>query len=159
MADSNQTSAQLAQDPSTGLTTVGGGALVAPPPTRRRSRKGIGWPARLEIALMTGPTLIVYLFFVILPVAVAAYYGFFSWQGYGPPKDFVGLRNYLLIFQDGAFLDALWHNAAIVVLSLVIQGPVAVLLALLLNRKMRGQTLIRVLVFIQIGRASCRERV
>ena len=148
MADSNQTSAQLAQDPSTGLTTVGGGALVAPPPTRRRSRKGIGWPARLEIALMTGPTLIVYLFFVILPVAVAAYYGFFSWQGYGPPKDFVGLRNYLLIFQDGAFLDALWHNAAIVVLSLVIQGPVAVLLALLLNRKMRGQTLIRVLVFI-----------
>jgi len=148
MADSNQTSAQLAQDPSTGLTTVGGGALVAPPPTRRRSRKGIGWPARLEIALMTGPTLLVYLFFVILPVAVAAYYGFFSWQGYGPPTDFVGLRNYVLIFQDRAFLDALWHNAAIVVLSLVIQGPVAVLLALLLNRKMRGQTLIRVLVFI-----------
>ena len=33
-------------------------------------------------------------------------------------------------------------------LSLVIQGPAAVLLALLLNRKMRGQTLIRVLVFV-----------
>jgi ABC-type sugar transport system permease subunit len=148
MPDTNQQNAQLAQDPSGGPTTVGGGALVASPPAGRRSRKGIGWRARLEIAVMTGPTLLVYLFFVILPVAVAAYYGFFSWQGYGPPTDFVGLRNYVLIFQDSTFLDALWHNGAIVVLSLVIQGPVAVLFALLLNRKMRGQTLIRVLVFI-----------
>ncbi len=97
---------------------------------------------------MTGPTLLVYLSFVILPIAVAAYYGFFSWQGYGPPLEFVGLRNYVLIFQDSTFIDALRHNAIIVVLSLVIQGPAAVLLALLLNRKMRGQTLIRVLVFV-----------
>ncbi|WP_323373847.1 carbohydrate ABC transporter permease [Plantactinospora alkalitolerans] len=131
-----------------GVTTVGGGAPFASPPTGRRPRKGIGWPARLEIALMTGPTLIVFLTFVIFPVAMAAYYGFFNWQGYGPPTEFVGLSNYVLIFQDGTFVDALQHNAAIVVLSLVIQGPAAVLLALLLNRKMRGQTLIRVLVFV-----------
>src|SRR6188472_3756399 len=144
MSGSDREGVQVAQDPPGGLTT-GGGARGALPPANRRVRRGIGWPARLEIVLMTGPSLLVFVFFVILPVAMAAYYGFFSWQGYGPPTDFVGLRNYLLIFQDGAFLDALWHNAAIVVLSLVIQGPVAVLLALLLNRKMRGQTLIRVL--------------
>ncbi len=148
MPDSSPESAQLAQDPLAGPATVGGGALVAPPPRPRRARKGLGWPARLEIALMTGPTLLVFVFFVIFPVAVAAYYGFFSWQGYGPPEDFVGFRNYVLIFQDRAFLDALWHNAAVVVLSLVFQGPAAVLLALLLNRRMRGQALIRVLVFV-----------
>jgi ABC-type sugar transport system permease subunit len=145
MSRSDREGVQVAQNPPGGLTT-GGGARGALPPARRR--KGIGWLARLEIALMTGPALLVFVFFVILPVVMAAYYGFFSWQGYGPPNDFVGLRNYELIFQDGTFLDALQHNAAIVVLSLVIQGPAAVLLALLLNRKMRGQTLIRVLVFI-----------
>ncbi|AVT28280.1 MULTISPECIES: carbohydrate ABC transporter permease [unclassified Plantactinospora] len=148
MFDTDRESVQLAQDRPAGLTTVGGDAPVASPPTRRRARKGIGWPARLEIALMTGPTLLVFLSFVILPVAMAGYYGFFSWQGYGPPTEFVGLRNYLLVFQDGTFVDALRHNAVIVVLSLVLQGPAAVLLALLLNRKMRGQTLIRVLVFV-----------
>ncbi|MEO3748158.1 sugar ABC transporter permease [Plantactinospora sp. B5E13] len=148
MFDTDRESVQLAQDRSAEMTTVGGGTPVVPPPTRRRRRKGIGWPARLEIALMTGPTLLVFLSFVILPVAMAAYYGFFSWQGYGPPTEFVGLRNYVLIFQDGTFVDALQHNAAIVVLSLVLQGPAALLLALLLNRKMRGQTLIRVLVFV-----------
>jgi len=141
-------SAQLAQEPSVGLTTIGGDVPVASPPTPRRLRKGVGWPVRLEIALMTGPTVIVFVFFVILPIAIAAYYGFFSWQGYGPARDFVGLRNYVFIFEDGTFIDALQHNAAIVVLSLVIQGPAAVLLALLLNRKMRGQTLVRVLVFV-----------
>ncbi|MDW5324237.1 sugar ABC transporter permease [Plantactinospora sp. KLBMP9567] len=146
--DTDRESVQLAQDRSAGVTAVGGGAPVVPPPTGRRARKGIGWPARLEIALMTGPTLLVFLSFVIFPVAMAAYYGFFSWQGYGPPTEFVGLRNYVLVFQDGTFIDALQHNAAIVVLSLVFQGPAAVLLALLLNRRMRGQTLIRVLVFV-----------
>src|SRR6185437_15677102 len=128
--------------------TVGGGTRAASPPTRRPRRRGIGWRARLEIAVMTGPTMLVFVFFVIFPVAVAAYYGFFSWQGYGPATDFVGLHNYKLIFEDGTFIDALQHNAAIVVLSLAIQGPVAVLLALLLTRKIRGQALIRVLVFI-----------
>jgi raffinose/stachyose/melibiose transport system permease protein len=148
MPDSYRESPQLAQDSSVRLTTIGGDALVVSPPIGRRARKGIGWRARLEIALMTGPTLLVYVFFVIFPIAVAAGYGFFSWQGYGPPKDFVGFRNYVLIFEDGTFLDALKHNGAVVVLSLLIQGPAAVLLALLLNRKMRGQTLIRVLVFV-----------
>lgn len=148
MFETDRESVNLAQDRSVETTTVGGGAPVASPPAGRRPRKGIGWPARLEIALMTGPTLVVFLFFVILPVAMAAYYGFFSWQGYGPPTEFVGLSNYLLIFQDGTFVDALQHNAAIVVLSLVLQGPAAIALALLLNRKMRGQTLIRILVFV-----------
>jgi ABC-type sugar transport system permease subunit len=153
MSSSDRETVRLAQDTSETLTTVGGGADDAPPPAGRpvgkgRKRKGVGWPARLEIALMAGPALLVFVFFVIFPVIMAAYYGFYSWQGYGPPTDFVGFRNYVLIFQDATFIDALQHNAAIVVLSLVMQGPAAVLLALLLNRKMRGQTLIRVLVFV-----------
>ncbi|MBQ1047364.1 sugar ABC transporter permease [Micromonospora sp. C51] len=148
MSETQHESVRLAPDPAPGLTKVGGDTPVVSPPAPRRRPKGIGWAARLEIALMTGPTLIVFLSFVILPVAMAAYYGFFSWQGYGPAEDFIGFRNYLLIFEDGTFIDALRHNGIIVVLSLLFQGPAAILLALLLNRQMWGQTLIRVLVFI-----------
>ena len=114
----------------------------------RRKRKGLGWAGRLEVLLLAGPAVIVFVAFVIWPVVVAAYYGFFSWQGYGPAVDFVGLRNYVVILTDEAFLQALGHNAFIVVMSLVLQGPAAILLALLLNRKMRGQSLIRVLIFV-----------
>ncbi|SMH50242.1 carbohydrate ABC transporter membrane protein 1, CUT1 family [Rathayibacter oskolensis] len=123
------------------------GGAVAAPPVRRR-RKGLGWSGRLEVAILVGPALIVFLAFVIFPVVMAAYYGFFSWQGYGVPTDFVGFRNYLTILQDPTFHEALTHNGTIVVLSLVLQGPAAILIALLLNRKLRGQSFIRVLIFV-----------
>ena len=97
---------------------------------------------------MVGPALVVFVAFVIFPVILAAYYGFFSWNGYGPAVDFVGLRNYFVILTDPAFHEALGHNVFIAVMSLVLQGPIALGLALLLNRQMRYQSVIRVLIFV-----------
>ena len=131
-----------------GVLVAGGGALRVPPPVAARPRRKTGqWRTRLEIIILSGPALIIFVSFVILPVGLAAYYGFYRWKGYGPPLDFVGLNNYLLIFQDTAFHDVLVHNGLILVLSLVIQGPLAVILALLLNQKIRGRAVIRVLIF------------
>jgi raffinose/stachyose/melibiose transport system permease protein len=124
-----------------------GGGVQAPPPLRPR-RRGIGWAQRLEIVALSGPAILVFVSFVIFPVLMAAYYGFYRWKGYGVPTNFVGLDNYKTILQDTAFHEALWHNAEILVLSLVLQGPVAIGLALLLNRRMRGQSAIRVLIFV-----------
>ncbi|WP_082501039.1 carbohydrate ABC transporter permease [Agreia sp. Leaf244] len=126
---------------------AGGGASALPPAVpspRARSH----WPKRAELLLLIGPALLVFLAFVILPVVLAAYYGFFSWSGYGAATDFVGLRNYITILTDPAFLEALGHNGFIVVMSLVLQGPLALGIALLLNRKLRFQSLIRVLIFV-----------
>lgn len=111
---------------------------------RRRGRARM----RLEITLLSGPAIIMFLAFVIFPVVLAAFYGFFRWKGYGAPTDFVGLNNYKLILTDPAFQAVLWHNLWIMVLSLVIQGPLAIVLALLLNQKIRGRSLIRILIFV-----------
>ena len=127
---------------------VDGDGAVASSPVRRPKPKGVGWRMRLEILLLSGPALVVFVGFVILPMILAAYYGFFSWAGYGPATNFVGLRNYVTILQDPTFIDALRHNAMIAVLSLIFQGPIAIGLALLLNRKLRGQSVIRVLIFV-----------
>lgn len=126
---------------------VGDGARPAPSPARRRPGR-IDWRQRAEIALLAGPAVVVFVAFVIFPVVMAAYYGFFRWKGYGPATDFIGLQNYVAILQDPTFHDALRHNAFIVVMSLVMQGPAAVALALLLNRRMRGRSVIRVLIFV-----------
>jgi len=143
MSVRENTSTRLEVDLANGGDT---GTTPVAPPVRRRRSSSVG--AKVEIAVLVGPALIVFLGFVIFPVVMAAYYGFFSWQGYGPPTDFVGFRNYITIIQDPTFQEALTHNGIIVVLSLVLQGPVAILLALLLNRKLRGQSLIRVLIFV-----------
>jgi raffinose/stachyose/melibiose transport system permease protein len=130
-----------------GAPHVGDAADPASPAPRPRKRRGRG-RLRLEIALLTGPAIIVFVGLVIFPVVLAAYYGFYKWQGYGPPTDWVGLGNYKIIFTDPAFQQALEHNGLIVVLSLVIQGPLAIGLALLLNQKIRGRALIRILIFV-----------
>ena len=124
-----------------------GDAAQAASPTPRARKRGRG-RQRLEIALLTSPAIIVFVGLVIFPVALAAYYGFYKWEGYGPPTDWVGLGNYKIIFTDPTFQQALEHNGLIVVLSLVIQGPLAIGLALLLNQKIRGRALIRVLIFV-----------
>lgn len=89
-----------------------------------------------------------FLAFVILPVFMAAYYGFFKWKGFGVPTNFVGFQNYITIFTDQNFLDALKHNGLIVVMSLIMQGPAAIAFALLLNQNIKGRSLIRVLIFV-----------
>ena len=142
LRDSTRAAGPSRTDPVTG----GGSATVALPPRGRP--RGIDWRTRLEIAVLSGPALIIFVAFVIFPVVMAGYYGFYRWQGFGPPTQFVGLKNYVTILTDPEFRAALWHNALLVIFSLVIQGPVAVLFALLLNRKMRGQSVIRVLLFV-----------
>jgi raffinose/stachyose/melibiose transport system permease protein len=130
-----------------GVAVRDGGGGQAPPPLRTR-RRGIGWAQRLEIVALSGPAILMFLAFVIFPVVMAGYYGFYKWKGYGVPTNFVGLDNYKTILQDSSFQAALWHNGIILVSSLVIQGPIALVLALLLNHKMRGQSVIRILIFV-----------
>ncbi|GAA4166747.1 sugar ABC transporter permease [Gryllotalpicola daejeonensis] len=137
----------VADRQSQGSVEVGGAAASPASPRAAKRRSGRG-RMRLEIAVLSGPAIIIFLAFVIFPVALAAYYGFFRWHGYGPATDFVGLNNYKLILTDPAFQQVLWHNLLIVVLSLVIQGPLSIILALLLNQKIRGRGLIRVLIFV-----------
>ncbi|OZB48131.1 MAG: sugar ABC transporter permease [Cellulomonas sp. 14-74-6] len=149
MSDSlGENSPTLTTSPE-GPSAVGGGARTAPSPARRPRRgSGPDWRKRLEITLLSGPAILIFLTFVIVPVLMAAYYGFYKWKGFGRPTNFVGLHNYVVIFQDPTFHQALLHNGFIVVLSLVIQGPAAVALALLLNQKMRGRSIVRVLIFV-----------
>lgn len=121
------------------------GAATAAP---RSDRARADWRKRFEIAVLAGPAIVMFLAFVIFPVFMAAYYGFFRWKGFGVPTNFVGLQNYVVIFTDQAFLDAVAHNAFILVMSLVMQGPAAIAFALLLNQNIRGRSLIRVLIFV-----------
>ena len=115
------------------------------PPRRGRGRR------LRDLALVWGfatPALLVYIGFVIVPVVLAAVFSFFNWNGLGPLERFIGFDNYVRAFTDPVFLGALRNNVLIVGLSLVIQGPLAIGIALLLNRRLRGRTLIRTLIFV-----------
>ncbi|WP_370450060.1 carbohydrate ABC transporter permease [Cellulomonas sp. PhB150] len=116
------------------------------PGGRRRSRSSVRM--RLEILFFVAPALLVFLFFVVWPIIKAVQFSVYRWKGYGPLVDFVGLKNYASVLQNDVFTGAFTHNIIIVVLSILIQLPLGLAIALLLNRKMWGQGVLRTIIFV-----------
>jgi raffinose/stachyose/melibiose transport system permease protein len=124
---------------STATTTAG--RVTARPAVRRLGRR---W---LEIGLYVGPAAALYILFVLVPVIQAVRYSLYSWNGLGPLTDFVGLDNYSEAFRDSAFRQAMEHNGILIALSLSLQFPLTLAVALLLNRPLRGRSLLRLIFF------------
>ena len=110
-----------------------------------RSRR----PARLAtIGLFVVPALALYLVFVLFPIVQAAYYSLFKWNGLQPLTDFVGLRNYSTALGSDTFARSVGNNLLIIVLSLTLQIPFSLFLAVLLNRRFPGRAVFRLIFFL-----------
>lgn len=117
------------------------------PSDRRRRPARLGrlpWPM---IILFLLPALVLYALFVLYPIVQSARYSLYDWNGLEPLDDFVGLGNFREAFGDPLFREALWHNALIIGLSLAVQIPFALSLAVLLNQDLRGRAVMRTLFF------------
>ncbi len=100
------------------------------------------------ILLFLAPATIIYVYFVILPIIQSAIYSLYRWNGLGPLQNFIGLENYTKALGDKVFVTALGHNVLIAVLSLVIQLPLSLLLALLVARHLPGRSVFRMIFFL-----------
>jgi raffinose/stachyose/melibiose transport system permease protein len=100
------------------------------------------------IVLLLAPASILYVLFVLLPVVQSAYYSFFRWNGLGPLEDFIALDNYTRALSDPVFLGALGHNLLIIALSLLVQLPLSLGLALLVGRGLPGRRFFRTVFFL-----------
>jgi len=130
-------------------TKLAGPAVTAgPAPAKRRAPRAGSARKWIEICIFAGPALVVFVTFVILPVILAAVYSFFNWNGLGPLERFIGFDNYLEAFTDPDFLQAVTNNFSILIASALIQGPLAIAAAMLLNRKLRGRAFIRAAIFV-----------
>jgi raffinose/stachyose/melibiose transport system permease protein len=114
---------------------------VAHPPRRRRRGS---WST---IVLFLTPALLIFGLLVLTPMVVAAYSSFFNWNGFGAPTEFVGFDNFRRLLVDDIFVGDLRRTLLLIVLSLVIQLPVAMALAMLLNQPLRGRRLYRMVFF------------
>jgi raffinose/stachyose/melibiose transport system permease protein len=114
----------------------------------RASAYRIGAGRLLTIIAFLLPSIIVYSLFVFFPLFQAAYYGLYDWNGLGPLADNVGLENFRNVLSDSLFHKAIRHNLVILALSLLIQLPLALLLALLATGNVRGKTFFRTVFFL-----------
>lgn len=116
--------------------------LPAPAPAARRRGRWV------TIALFMLPALVLFLLLVVAPMLVALYSSVFRWNGFGGlPSNFIGLDNFTRLLTSEIFAQDLWHLLVLVLLSIFVQLPFSLAIAMLLNQRMRGRALYRVLFF------------
>ncbi|MEW5815717.1 MAG: sugar ABC transporter permease [Spirochaetota bacterium] len=97
------------------------------------------------------PGFIIYTTLMIVPLITAVYYSFFEWSGIGA-KTFIGLKNYINLFFDprlsAIFWNALGNNFKFVGAVLFIILPLQLLLAYLLDIKIKGYRFFQLIIFL-----------
>lgn len=111
---------------------------------RPLARRVTDWLTAVSFTL---PALILFGALVLAPILYALYVSLFNWGGFGSPSDYTGLDNYSRLAKDPVFLGDLWRGLLLVGFSVLVQLPFALAMAVLLNQKLRGRAVYRMLFF------------
>lgn len=133
-------------------------ATTTPPsasPTQEEGAEegGIGSQRRQERItawLFSTPAIILLMIFLFLPFLMA--FGLsFTDQRLVPnpnlPTQVVGLRNFIRMFQDETFFQAIFNNFLFALIVVPVQTALALLLALLINQKLKAINVFRTIYF------------
>lgn len=96
----------------------------------------------------TLPIVFLYSFLFLIPIAIGFYYSLPNWNGLSSDYKIVGLSNYLKIFKDTRFLNAIKFNVVYMVLLVVFTLVISMAVALMINRIKRFSTFFRSIYFI-----------
>ena len=103
------------------------------------------------IFLFMLPAVAIYMVLAVIPIVQSLYFGFFSWPGIqGVELKFVGLQNFIDMFESKEFLLSLRNVLQYMLLTLVIQIPLAYGLAILLGKFYKGFKLYKVFYFFPV---------
>ena len=99
--------------------------------------------------VMTFPGFVLYCVFLILPILMGIYYSLTDWTGIGTQFNFVGLDNYVRVLtNDRRFGQAMMFNLQYTVLLVIGIVVIGFILAMLLNREIKGRGFFRTLYFL-----------
>jgi multiple sugar transport system permease protein len=101
-------------------------------------------------ALMVSPSVILLIVFFFIPVALAFVLAFTNARLISPSIQFVGLDNFTRLFQDPLFWKSLRNTLYFAVVVVPLQSALALLLALLVNIRIRGTNFFRTLYFVPV---------
>jgi raffinose/stachyose/melibiose transport system permease protein len=101
------------------------------------------------ILLCIVPGMAIFFTFLLIPMVQSARYSLYDWNGFGSPTDYVGLGNYELLYHNETFISAIRHSFQIMLMSLCIQLPLSMIMALMVGRgQLPGRRLFRTILFI-----------
>ncbi len=90
----------------------------------------------------------IYLLVIIVPFFQSFHLSLTDWNGISEHFNFVGLSNYLMVFSDPAFSNAVIHNFIWVVMYLLLPTSLGLVLAVLLDKKIRGAVFFKSVIYL-----------
>jgi ABC-type sugar transport system permease subunit len=99
--------------------------------------------------LLVAPAVLVLLLVTGYPLIYNLWNSFHHVDYIEPPVGtFAGLSNYAKLFNGGSFIPALEHTVGFTVVSVAVETSIGLALALALNKKFRGRSIVRAAIFI-----------
>ncbi|SEB41516.1 carbohydrate ABC transporter membrane protein 1, CUT1 family [Paramicrobacterium humi] len=124
-------------------------------PVRRRRRKlTVDYVSFMAVFL--GLPLAIFVIFVISPFVQAIYYSMTNWTGFTAEMDFTGAENYIRLFQNDTFMQAMGNNILLAIVVPLVTLSLALLFATLITvggashgqtRGLKGSSFYRVVSF------------
>ena len=111
--------------------------------SRQRNETVMAW-------LFSAPALILLVIFLVVPFVMAFGLSFTDQRLVPNPRlatRFIGLRNFVRLFSDKDFFQAVLNNFYFVIVVVPLQTSLALLLALLVNQKIKGMNFFRTIYF------------
>ena len=101
------------------------------------------------IAVCVLPAVILFIIFMLIPTVNVFQMSLYKWGGYSNNKEFVGLRNFMILFQDDKFYRAFQNSILLIVLVTIFTLTFALIFAAVLSReKIKGQNFFRIAFYI-----------
>lgn len=102
-----------------------------------------------SIVLFMTPAALVFLAVMIIPIFATGYYSTLEWDGIGDAT-FVGIKNYISLLLDNKyeFWQSVGHSFIVLFLSVFVQETIAMVLALILAKGVKGESFFRTAFFI-----------
>lgn len=94
------------------------------------------------------PTMLGLIVLNIIPMVQSFYQTFFKTGDFGKGNVFIGFDNYVKLFSDGEVWRALFNTFKYALIEVPFSVVIALILAVLLNRKLRGRTIYRAIFFL-----------
>ena len=94
------------------------------------------------------PGYLIYTVFMIVPLGMTMFYSFTNWDGISKKFKMIGVKNFVRLFSDAQFYNALKVTLIITVITVLIYNILGVFLAVVLNRKNRACGFTKSAVFV-----------
>ncbi len=98
--------------------------------------------------LFVGPCLLAFTLVVLVPLIIGIYYSFTDWDGINAEVAFIGLENYIAMFNDSSFIDSFIFTTKFVAVSVLSINIIGFSLAMLVTRGLKISNSLRTIFFM-----------